>query len=74
MLFRSLLAKKENKSKFENIFHTKGKELFKEIKDHLRSKYTVLKLRYDPRTQQYCGPKTAFIIHKSNFDMSYGDE
>ncbi len=41
-----------------------GKEVFKQIKVALRDRYTVLKLRYNPRTQEYCGVKTAFIIHQ----------
>lgn len=41
-----------------------GKEAFRQIKAALRDRYTVLKLRYNPRTQEYCGVKTAFIIHK----------
>ncbi len=40
-----------------------GKEAFREIKAALRDKYTVLKLKYNPRTQEFCGLKTAFIIH-----------
>ena len=39
-------------------------EAFKNIKSRLRSNYTVLKLKYNPRTQEFCGMKTAFIIHK----------
>ena len=41
-----------------------GKEAFRQIKAVLRDKYTVLKLKYNPRTQEFCGLKTAFIIHK----------
>lgn len=40
-----------------------GKEAFREIKARLRGSYTVLKLKYNPRTQEFCGVKTAFIIH-----------
>ena len=40
-----------------------GKEVFRGIKAELRDKYTVLKLKYNPRTQEFCGVKTAFIIH-----------
>ena len=72
--FANLLAKQECEDKIQNFFNSRGKEIFKEIKDYLRTNYTVLKLRYDPRTQQYCGPKTAFIIHKSTYKMTYGEE
>ena len=40
------------------------KQVFRDIKAGLRDRYTVLKLRYNPRTQELFGPKTAFIIHK----------
>lgn len=39
-------------------------DAFKEIKRHLRSNYSVLKLRYNPRTNVYNGEKTVFIVHK----------
>lgn len=41
-----------------------GKDAFREIKIKLRERYLVLKLKYNPRTQEFCGMKTAFIIHK----------
>lgn len=41
---------------------------FREIKSALRSSYAVLKLKYNPRTQEFCGAKTAFILHHTNFD------
>ena len=41
-----------------------GKQVFRDIKAGLRDRYTVLKLKYNPRTQEFCGEKTAFIIHK----------
>ena len=40
------------------------KQVFRDIKAGLRDRYTVLKLKYNPRTQEFCGEKTAFIIHK----------
>jgi len=41
-----------------------SKEVFQMIKQRIRSKYEVLKLNFDPRTLQFNGLKTAFIIHK----------
>jgi hypothetical protein len=41
---------------------------FREIKSTLRSLYTVLKLKYNPRTQEFCGAKTAFILHHNSID------
>lgn len=38
--------------------------VFKHIKCHLRSKFTVFKLRHDPRTLEFYGTNTAFIIHQ----------
>lgn len=40
-----------------------SRDTFREIKSLLRSRYTVLKLSYNPRTQEFCGLKTAFILH-----------
>lgn len=40
-----------------------SKVIFQEIKQRIRSKYTVLKLPLDPRTLQFNGIKTVFIIH-----------
>lgn len=39
--------------------------IFKKIKCHLRSKYTVFKLRHNPRTLEFYGINTAFIIHQA---------
>ena len=41
-----------------------SKDMFHLIKQHIRSRYFVLKLTLDPRTLQFHGLKTAFIIHK----------
>ena len=41
-----------------------SKEIFQEIKQRIRADYHVLKLTFDPRTLQFNGLKTAFIIHK----------
>ena len=41
-----------------------SKSTFKLIKERLRSEFTVLKLKYNPRTQEFSGLKTAFILHK----------
>lgn len=42
---------------------TSSKEIFREIKHRIRANYRVLKLSLDPRTLQFNGTKTAFIIH-----------
>jgi hypothetical protein len=41
-----------------------SKEIFDTIKQRLRANYHVLKLAFDPRTLQFNGIKTAFIVHK----------
>jgi hypothetical protein len=41
-----------------------SKEIFDSIKQRLRANYHVLKLTFDPRTLQFNGVKTAFIVHK----------
>lgn len=41
-----------------------SKEIFDAIKQRLRANYHVLKLSFDPRTLQFNGVKTAFIVHK----------
>ena len=41
-----------------------SKEIFNLIKSRIRANYEVLKLTFDPRTLQFNGYKTAFIIHK----------
>lgn len=38
--------------------------VFKSIKNTLRSEFTVFKLRHNPRTLEFYGKDTAFIIHK----------
>jgi hypothetical protein len=38
--------------------------VFKHIKSHLRTQYIVFKLRHDPRTLEFYGTNTAFIIHQ----------
>lgn len=43
--------------------HYSSRELYKEIKKRIRSKYSVLKLKFNPRTLEFCGIKTAFIVH-----------
>ena len=40
--------------------------IFKYIKCKLRLNYTVFKLRHNPRTLEFYGINTAFIIHKNN--------
>ena len=41
-----------------------SKDIFQLIKHRIRAHYTVLKLSFDPRSLQFNGLKTAFIIHK----------
>lgn len=60
--YRSIILYRQDVREFADIIC--GKEAFKQIKTILRSKYTVLKLKYNPRTQEFCGSKTAFIIHQ----------
>ena len=48
--------------RIENDFEETG--VFKQIKCNLRQNYTVFKLRHNPRTLEFYGINTAFIIHK----------
>lgn len=43
---------------------TEETSVFKQIKCYLRQNYTVFKLRHNPRTLEFYGVNTAFIIHK----------
>ena len=43
-------------------------EVFRDIKSALRSKYTVLKLKYNPRSQEFFGQKTAFVLHYNDIN------
>lgn len=60
--FNSIILYRQDVRAFADTLN--GKEAFKQIKTLLRSKYTVLKLKYNPRSQEFCGLKTAFIIHQ----------
>jgi hypothetical protein len=62
----SILLYKEDVKRFADQLASKShpsKEIFREIKARIRAEYTVLKLSFDPRTLQFNGIKTAFIIH-----------
>lgn len=63
----SILLYKEDVKRLSDQLSGKSKsskEIFNTIKQHIRGNYTVLKLSFDPRTLQFNGYKTAFIIHK----------
>ena len=65
--FSSILLYKEDVKRLADQLSGKSKsskEIFQEIKQRIREKYHVLKLSFDPRTLQFNGLKTAFIIHK----------
>lgn len=63
----SILLYKEDVKRLADQLSGKSKsskEIFQEIKQRIRADYHVLKLTFDPRTLQFNGLKTAFIIHK----------
>lgn len=62
----SAILYREDVKRFTDILEDSeysSRELYKEIKKRIRSKYSVLKLKFNPRTLEFCGIKTAFIIH-----------
>lgn len=64
----SILLYKEDVKRLADQLSSKSKsskEIFDEIKQRIRANYHVLKLTLDPRTLQFNGVKTAFIIHKN---------
>lgn len=48
--------------------HSTSKSIFKQIKCRLRAKYTVFKLRHNPRTLEWNGLNIAFIVHINSHD------
>lgn len=63
----SILLYKEDVKRLADQLSSKSKsskEIFDDIKKRLRANYHVLKLSFDPRTLQFNGIRTAFIIHK----------
>lgn len=63
----SILLYKEDVKRLADQLSGKSKsskEIFDAIKQRLRANYHVLKLTFDPRTLQFNGVKTAFIVHK----------
>jgi hypothetical protein len=63
----SILLYKEDVKRLADQLSAKSKtskEIFDTIKQRLRANYHVLKLAFDPRTLQFNGIKTAFIVHK----------
>lgn len=65
--YSSILLYKEDVKRLADQLSSKSKsskEIFHEIKYRIRANYHVLKLTFDPRTLQFNGLKTAFIIHK----------
>lgn len=63
----SILLYKEDVKRLADQLSGKSKsskDIFQEIKQRIRAEYHVLKLTLDPRTLQFNGIKTAFIIHK----------
>lgn len=64
----SILLYKEDVKRLSDQLSGKSKsskDIFQEIKQRIRADYQVLKLTLDPRTLQFNGIKTAFIIHKN---------
>jgi hypothetical protein len=63
----SILLYKEDVKRMADQLSGKScssKDIFSEIKQHIRGNFTVLKLSFDPRSLQFNGYKTPFIIHK----------
>lgn len=63
----SILLYKEDVKRLADQLSSKSKSskyIFQEIKQRIRAEYHVLKLTFDPRTLQFNGLKTAFMIHK----------
>lgn len=63
----SLLLYKEDVKRLADQLETKScssKDIFLEIRRRIRAEYDVLKLTFNPRTLEFNGVKTCFIIHK----------
>ena len=68
-----LLYKEDVKRLADNLSgkSRSSKDIFQEIKQRIRADYHVLKLTLDPRTLQFNGVKTAFIIHKNSWNTKF---
>ena len=63
--YQSIILYRQDVKRFaDSINPDSSKSVFKEIKCRLRADYTVLKLRHNPRTLQYNGLESAFIVHR----------
>lgn len=68
--YGSIILYRQDVKSYSDKFSSRSnkcKNIFNMIKSDLRSDYVVFKLRHNPRTFEWNGFRTAFIVHKMDF-------